>query len=527
MVTFDFTDERIFMINDERTIHYKKLNTKQRKNYIVDDKPYDGKIAVEITNVEDQVYKCIYKYRTAEDIYNMIVNDYPLNLKGTYVKDFDITKIENHTQYMLKDFDASYSFLDGYLNFNIANFCDGDIRFDSTNFGKGNVSFSQVNFGEGYISFSNANFGKGHISFFKTKFAKGDVSFVGTDFGEGDISFREAKFAKGDIIFIFSNFGRGDVSFDYAQFGEGYVSFIKAKFGKGDVSFNFSNFGEGEVSFISANFGEGNVNFYGANLSEKNISFQDVKVGNVIFRNNIWSNHIDLRFKKVNGLILQNCIIEKTIKLNGADYEKLSFVDSVNLGQIYIDWDKNNVLKAIVDGNVEFSEKSEKKKRKHTNEELASQFRMLKENFHNIGYYDDEDKAYYAYMFYKRKVLEETAKNEETKETIKYRGVKRAFYWLFEKVGGYGTKPHTILFWMLGTVLAFGGLQAFFINSDKGFWMGLLKSMYFSVITFLTIGYGDIHPVGAVSALLAGIEGFLGLFLMSYFTVTIVRKLLR
>ncbi len=57
--------------------------------------------------------------------------------------------------------------------------------------------------------------------------------------------------------------------------------------------------------------------------------------------------------------------------------------------------------------------------------------------------------------------------------------------------------------------------------------MSLLgKAIYYSAITFLTIGYGDYYPLGA-SQWLAGIEGFIGLFLMSYFTVAFVRKVLR
>jgi len=51
-------------------------------------------------------------------------------------------------------------------------------------------------------------------------------------------------------------------------------------------------------------------------------------------------------------------------------------------------------------------------------------------------------------------------------------------------------------------------------------------AFYHSVVTFLTIGYGDYYPSGAVRWI-SGVEGFLGLFLMSYFTVVFVRKILR
>jgi len=54
----------------------------------------------------------------------------------------------------------------------------------------------------------------------------------------------------------------------------------------------------------------------------------------------------------------------------------------------------------------------------------------------------------------------------------------------------------------------------------------LAVSFYHSAITFLTIGYGDYSPWGAVRVI-SSIEGFVGLFLMSYFTVAFVRKILR
>lgn len=52
------------------------------------------------------------------------------------------------------------------------------------------------------------------------------------------------------------------------------------------------------------------------------------------------------------------------------------------------------------------------------------------------------------------------------------------------------------------------------------------RSFYHSAITFFTIGYGDFVPVGAIR-LFCGFEGFIRVFLMAYFTVAFVRKILR
>jgi hypothetical protein len=54
----------------------------------------------------------------------------------------------------------------------------------------------------------------------------------------------------------------------------------------------------------------------------------------------------------------------------------------------------------------------------------------------------------------------------------------------------------------------------------------ILQSFYHSGVTFFTIGYGDVYPIG-LSRLISGLEGFTGVFMMSYFTVAFVRKVLR
>ena len=54
----------------------------------------------------------------------------------------------------------------------------------------------------------------------------------------------------------------------------------------------------------------------------------------------------------------------------------------------------------------------------------------------------------------------------------------------------------------------------------------LLQSFYHCAVTFFTIGYGDVYPQG-LSRVVSGLEGFMGVFMMSYFTVAFVRKVLR
>ena len=52
------------------------------------------------------------------------------------------------------------------------------------------------------------------------------------------------------------------------------------------------------------------------------------------------------------------------------------------------------------------------------------------------------------------------------------------------------------------------------------------NSLYFSVVTFTTLGYGDIYPVG-FARFVAALEAFLGSFTMALFVVVFVKKMTR
>jgi hypothetical protein len=72
-----------------------------------------------------------------------------------------------------------------------------------------------------------------------------------------------------------------------------------------------------------------------------------------------------------------------------------------------------------------------------------------------------------------------------------------------------------------------GGAETMAFNDPAlTFWQAFGNSLYYSGITFLTIGYGDYFAWGILKPV-AVLEGFSGVFLMSYFTVAFVRKILR
>ena len=60
----------------------------------------------------------------------------------------------------------------------------------------------------------------------------------------------------------------------------------------------------------------------------------------------------------------------------------------------------------------------------------------------------------------------------------------------------------------------------------EGVLSGLYRTLYFSVVTFSTLGYGDIYPVGFLKAF-AATEAFIGLVVTAIFAVSLARKLFR
>ena len=53
-----------------------------------------------------------------------------------------------------------------------------------------------------------------------------------------------------------------------------------------------------------------------------------------------------------------------------------------------------------------------------------------------------------------------------------------------------------------------------------------INSLYFSIVTFTTVGYGDITPIN-ISVFLSGVEMFLGLTMTGIWTATLARKITR
>lgn len=116
---------------------------------------------------------------------------------------------------------------------------------------------------------------------------------------------------------------------------------------------------------------------------------------------------------------------------------------------------------------------------------------------------------------------------------------RRLFSKFIDLFCGYGERPLNVIvfsiilifvcaiaYFLLGTTSG-GEVVGFSTSQDWSTNIGhFLNSLYYSVVTFTTLGYGDITPVGA-SRFVAAVEAFTGSFTLALFVVVFVKKMTR
>lgn len=504
------------------------------------------------------------------EIYRSIDEGKQLNFENCYIKDFsldqyrslrglekgkkiDIQGIQATNAFFDCDAEINFSYaqIQGVVSFKGSIFTHGTLSFNYSDITSDTVDFSECRFHSHQTNFEHADFKAGRINFEHAMFHCETVSFVNGTFHAKETNFRRVNFGKSRVRFQFAEFSDGNkiferirvmgsvfdfrrvlfnsgkVDFRRSLFSDSYVTFEEIHVTSGKFTFRNAHVEGEDMTFRRAEFGTADVSFDQTDFSNRSITFEGCKADVISISDAFVRGTLDLRIKRVQFLDLSQTYLYGITDLNFEErksLEKLSFRGVRNLGKIIIDWRENSVQKLI-------------ERAGGTEEQLAEQFNILKANFSDNGQYTDEDSAYVCFKRYEHRVMKKRylQKSAGWKKPF----VHFAFFCrllIFDKAGVYATSPARVLGSMMITISFFAALYVILHYTGAGEIVNAVnasdklnivdKSFYHSAITFFTIGYGDYYPI-SFSRLVSAIEGWTGVFMMSYFTVAFVRKILR
>ena len=366
------------------------------------------------------------------------------------------------------------------------------------------------------LKFSNMEFN--NIADFTRNTFQGDIDFTKTTFKK-NVVFNEATFQKKAV---FKEVTFQDASFDNAIFQQNVV-FTKATFQ--DASFDNTTFQYHadfeETTFQEASFD--NTTFQKNAVFDK-ATFQEASFDNTTFQKNASFDKIEFQSVSFNG-----AIIERNLKFK-TDPKQVNELNLQNAQFLFKGYITANLTKAKFYGanleNVAFNQCEWPKKlyeeihMRFPFEELETIYRNLKQNMLRHGNYSRAGDFYYREMEMRRKGAK--AKKD------------RLWPWfeLYRLLAGYGERPQNTVAVSLSVVLAFaflywslGCLQHSVITPCL--FQQIVDVLYFSFVTFTTLGLGDIHPVTTLGKMLVCCEAVFGAFLIALFVVVFVRKMAR
>jgi hypothetical protein len=198
------------------------------------------------------------------------------------------------------------------------------------------------------------------------------------------------------------------------------------------------------------------------------------------------------------------------VMLEGAKLEE------VDWGKVALQEEKAD--KAVAEGKAEETTRLYK--------EAEEVYRNLRRTYDASGYFQDAGRFFYREMVMRRKLMPRWS-------------AARIWSKLVDLVCGYGESPPRVL--IFAALVIFGSAALYLVlgvhtphgflilDPHLGFWENFGRyqtCVYYSLVTYCTIGYGDVLPVG-YSRAVAVTEGFIGAFSMALFILVFSKKMTR
>ena len=286
----------------------------------------------------------------------------------------------------------------------------------------------------------------------------------------------------------------------------------------------------GGANLSGAMLGEANLS--GAILREANLSGAWLREANL---SGAWLGEANLSGAGLRGANLSGAWLSGAnlsgAMLGGANLSGAK-LGGAKLIDARVNWAKLTGVRGLYRRN--FSKELTEKEKEEA-EEFKESYMTVKNYFIQIGRYDDA-----SWAAFRERTLERIDMFNNLYYKVKKKGIKgllswlwfkTAIKWLLSKVmsllNGYGERPLRAVVSAVAIVIGFS-LFYFFskcieANPPNGIrWWDYL---YFSIVTFTTLGYGDIRPLAAPWArMVASGEAFIGAFMIALFVWTLARR---
>ncbi len=315
----------------------------------------------------------------------------------------------------------------------------------------------------------------------------------------------------------------------------GNVSFINAKF-LGQSSFRNVVF-KGSADFHGARFDE--ADFTGTSFMDRAFFSPDGETNKPTFKKAIFRDvyfekggsfdgcvlpdgdfsHSTIQHVSFNGVILDNVLFTESRMEFAYLSDSLWNAPEGRTGpRRLLEWLSVSDGRYIIREELEIGGKMGSKKRVDGYKDAEGTYRRIKHSLNNEGDYEKAGEFYIREMRMKRKRYRE-----------QHRLAKWIAFWLSAIVTGYGEKWRNVVMSAFAIVLiyavayyAVGAISPDGEDYDADF----RESLYFSVVTFTTLGYGDYAPLTEWQ-LLAVSEAFIGAFTIALFVLVFGRKMMR
>ncbi|MGY3869465.1 potassium channel family protein [Aeromonas crassostreae] len=164
--------------------------------------------------------------------------------------------------------------------------------------------------------------------------------------------------------------------------------------------------------------------------------------------------------------------------------------------------------------------------------EASKLYRNAKRLFSSVGDTVDAGECYYQEKLHEMKSLarpKELFKERWLRSGLRQRGgfslrcyLKCAAKFVSFITWGFGERPIRSLLMSMGVILL--AALTYFLAPASVTHHELGRSLYFSIVTFVTLGYGDISQTASPLQLLSAIEAFCGMFLTGLFLAGFASK---